>query len=73
MIKEIDLEYTANNLVKLAREVWGDNATEYLAGRLESVITYNQMKILIDSLKVERKRRGGGRGGVGRRICPRSH
>tara|TARA_R110000822_G_scaffold84609_4_gene198540 strand:- start:3154 stop:3348 length:195 start_codon:yes stop_codon:yes gene_type:complete len=54
MIKEIDLEYTANNLVKLAREVWGDNATEYLAGRLESVITYNQMKILIDSLKVER-------------------
>ena len=54
MIKEIELEYTVNNLVKLAREVWGDNATEYLAGRLESVITYNQMKILIDSLKVER-------------------
>jgi len=53
MIKEIELEYTANNLVKLARELWGDNATEYLAGRLESVITYNQMKVLIDSLKGE--------------------
>jgi len=33
MIKEIELEYTANNLVKLAREVWVDNATEYLADR----------------------------------------
>jgi hypothetical protein len=53
MIKELELEYTAHNLVKLAREVWGDNATEYLAGRLESVITYNQMKVLIDSLKGE--------------------
>jgi len=53
MIKEIELEYTAYNLVKLAHKVWGDNATEYLAGRLESVITYNQMKILIDGLKKE--------------------
>ena len=53
MIKEIELEYTVNNLVKLAREVWGDNATEYLAGRLESVITYKQMKVLVDSLKEE--------------------
>ena len=54
MIKEIELEYTANNLVKLSRERWGDNATEYLAGALESVITYNQMKVLIDFLKAER-------------------
>jgi len=53
MIEELELEYTAHNLVKLARELWGDNATEYLAGRLESVITYNQMKVLIDSLKGE--------------------
>ncbi len=52
-IKEIELEYTAHNLVQLARKVWGDNATEYLAGRLESVITHNQMKVLIDSLKEE--------------------
>jgi len=52
-IKEIELEYTVYNLVQLARKVWGDNADEYLAGRLESVITYNQMKALIDSLKEE--------------------
>jgi hypothetical protein len=52
-IKEIELEYTVYNLVQLARKVWGDNADEYLAGRLESVITYNQMKVLIDSLKEE--------------------
>ena len=55
MIKEIELEYTAYNLVKLARDKWGDNATEYLAARLESVITYNQMRALVDSLKKESK------------------
>jgi hypothetical protein len=54
MIKEIELEYTASNLVKLSKDKWGDNATEYLAGALESVITYNQMKVLIDFLKAER-------------------
>jgi hypothetical protein len=54
-IKEIELEYTVYNLVQLARKVWGDNADEYLAGRLESVITHNQMKALIDSLKEESK------------------
>ena len=54
MIKEVELEYTASNLVKLSRDKWGDNATEYLAGALESVITYNQMKVLIDFLKAER-------------------
>jgi len=53
MIKEIELEYTVHNLVKLSRKVWGDNSTEYLAGRLESIITYNQMKTLIESLKEE--------------------
>ena len=51
MLKEVELEYTVNNLVKLSRERWGDNATEYLAGALESVITYNQMRVLVDSLK----------------------
>ena len=51
MIKEIELEYTSYNLIKLARDKWGDNATEYLAVALENVITYNQMKVLIDSLK----------------------
>lgn len=51
MIREVELEYTVNNLVKLSRDKWGDNATEYLAGRLESVITFKQMKALIDDLK----------------------
>jgi len=54
MIKEMEFEYTVNNLVKLSREKWGDNAVEYLAGRLESVITINQMMVLIDSLKEDR-------------------
>jgi hypothetical protein len=53
MIREVELEYTVYNLVELSRKVWGENADEYLAGRLESVITYNQMKVLIDSLKEE--------------------
>jgi hypothetical protein len=53
MIREVELEYTVHNLVRLSRKVWGQNATEYLAARLESVITYNQMKVLIDSLKEE--------------------
>ena len=53
LIREVELEYTVNNLVRLSRKVWGENATEYLAGRIESVITYNQMKVLIDSLKGE--------------------
>lgn len=51
MIKEIELEYTSYNLIKLVRDKWGDNATEYLAVVLESIITYNQMKVLIDNLK----------------------
>jgi hypothetical protein len=51
MSKEVELKYTANNLATLTRQVWGDNATEYLVGRLESVITYKQMKVLIDDLE----------------------
>jgi len=53
MIKEIELEYTVYNLVRLSRKVWEDNAVEYLASRLDSIITYKQMKVLIDSLKEE--------------------
>jgi hypothetical protein len=53
MIKEIELEYTIYNLVRLSNKVWGENATEYLAGSLDSIITYKQMKVLIDSLKEE--------------------
>jgi len=54
MLKEIELKYTTNNLVKLSRDKWGDNSTEYLAGLLDSIITYNQMKVLIDFLEAER-------------------
>jgi hypothetical protein len=54
MLKEVELEYTVSNLVKLSRDKWGDNAVEYLAGALDSVITYNQMKVLIDFLSAER-------------------
>ena len=53
MIREIELEYTVYNLVKLSEKVWGENAIEYLAARLESVISESQMKALIDSLKEE--------------------
>jgi hypothetical protein len=53
MIREIELEYTVYNLVRLSEKVWGENAIEYLAGRLDSIITYKQMKVLIDSLKEE--------------------
>jgi hypothetical protein len=53
MIREVELEYTVHNLVRLSRKVWGEEADGYLAARLESVITYNQMKVLIDSLKEE--------------------
>ena len=53
MIKEVEFEYTSQNLVKLSKDKWGDNAVEFLAGALESVITYNQMKALINSLRRE--------------------
>jgi uncharacterized protein (UPF0305 family) len=51
MIKEIELEYTVYTLAKLSREVWGDNAVEYLSARIDSITTHDQMKALIDSLK----------------------
>lgn len=54
MIKEVELKYTASNLVELVKDKRGDNSTEYLAGLLDSVITYSQMKVLIDFLEAER-------------------
>ena len=48
MIQEVELEYTANNLVELVKNNYGDNALEYLVGRLTSVINENQLKVLID-------------------------
>ena len=50
-MKTVQLEYTASKLAELAREVWGDNAVEYLAARLTTVDNDSQLKVLIDSLK----------------------
>ena len=47
-LKEVKLEYTENNLAKLVRDNYGENAVEYLVGRLSSVITESQLKVLID-------------------------
>jgi hypothetical protein len=55
MIREVKLKYTVYTLAKLSREVWGDNAVEYLSSRLESVLTYDQLRVLIDSLESEIK------------------
>jgi hypothetical protein len=55
MIREVKLKYTAYTLAKLSREVWGDNAVDYLSSRVESVITYDQLRVLIDSLESEIK------------------
>jgi hypothetical protein len=38
MIKEVELEYTENNLVRLVRNNYGDNAIEYLVGRLIALL-----------------------------------
>ena len=47
-LKEVKLEYTENTLAKLVRKNYGDNAVEYLVGRLSSVINESQLKVLID-------------------------
>ena len=47
-LKEVKLEYTENNLAKLIRKNYGDTGIEYLVGRLSSVITESQLKVLID-------------------------
>jgi len=51
MIREIHFEYTVYTLAKLARDKWGDNAVEFLAAAIDTVITEKQMMVLIDSLK----------------------
>ena len=48
MIKEVELEYTENNLVRLVRNNYGDNAIEYLVGILTNVINEKQLMVLID-------------------------
>ena len=49
MIKEVELQYTVYNLIKLAKDKYGSNAIECLAAKLQSVITDDQMKVLIDN------------------------
>jgi hypothetical protein len=56
MIRELKLKYTAFTLARLSREVWGDDqAVEYLSARLESVISYDQLRALIQELEWEAK------------------
>jgi hypothetical protein len=43
--------YSIEKLVRLSKEVWGESAADYLAARLESVITFSQLKILIEDLE----------------------
>jgi hypothetical protein len=37
-----------NTLARLVKENYGDTGVEYLVGRLSSVITESQLKVLID-------------------------
>jgi hypothetical protein len=55
MIKEVKLHYTVFTLARLSREVWGDQAVEYLSARLDSVISHDQLKALIHELEWEAK------------------
>jgi hypothetical protein len=54
MIKEVELKYTTSNLVSLVKNRYSENSTEYLASLLSTVVTENQMRVLIDFLEVER-------------------
>ena len=58
MIQETELKYTASTLADLSRTLWGENSTEFLAGALQSVITDNQIKVLIDNLEQQVKETG---------------
>jgi len=44
---KVDLE---NELARLAREKWGDNAVEALVGALSSIATDGQMSALVAAL-----------------------
>lgn len=51
MIKEIELKYTVQMLAEMARRIWGENSTEFLAGALHSVVSEKQFIALIDKLE----------------------
>lgn len=44
-----------NELARLAREVWGDNAVEFLVGALSSVTTPDMFGALIKALEAKVK------------------
>ena len=50
-------------LVDLSRQVWGDNAVEFLVGSLSTVVSSEQIQVLIDSLKLNLKMRKVGKYG----------
>jgi hypothetical protein len=54
-MKKIKMEYTEVTLANLARRVWGENSTEFLAGALQSVTTEKQMKTLINYLQQQQE------------------
>jgi len=54
MIKEVELKYTTSNLVSLVKNRYSENSTEYLASLLSTVVTENQMRVLIDFLESDR-------------------
>ena len=47
-IKEVELEYTVNELVKVMRAKWGENADVAIASALSTIVTDNQLKALIE-------------------------
>lgn len=57
MIKETELKYTAMRLAELARNIHGDNATEFLAGAMETVVSEKQFRNLLDSLLVQQTKK----------------
>ena len=54
-MKQIKMEHTEVTLAKLAKSVWGENSTEFLAGVLQSVTTEKQMQILIEHLQQQQE------------------
>ncbi len=50
-------------LVDYSRKVWGDNAVEFLVGTLSTVVSSEQIQVLIDSLKLNIKMEKAGKYG----------
>jgi hypothetical protein len=50
MLDTAYIDYSLNTLVYLMRDKYKDNAMEAMAGLLSTLITDDQLKVLIDSL-----------------------